>query len=308
MQQLRVWLSGCGCLQVANPVPRVKHPDWLQKRLLEKNDVFQQKQITDMFPRLQKPAKQVMYFILIVMVMCNDIIQPDGDNDDFVVETIPATKRPIEDVVDVEDVVSVSRPRHTPLVTKCQQSSQSNISTASSWREALGPPPSQGDTMVIYHFMTSQCDVNSQIRRSLLIGQFIIRKNGNGNANTEVYVRRDSPCCQQHHIQASHTTLAYLSSSRRELTCQQINHGRLYRCGCVCLCLCLCVCISAYFVYCRSSKQLVQECSRCGHLLDHNSIICHQKFLVFSMLIATHLNNQQGRGRVCAVASHVILK
>ena len=303
MQQLRVWLSGCGCLQVANPVPRVKHPDWLQKRLLEKNDVFQQKQITDMFPRLQKPAKQVMYFIFIVMVMCNDIIQPDGDNDDFVVETTPATKRPIEDVVDVEDVVSVSRPRHTPLVTKRQQSSQSNISTASSWREALGPPPSQGDTMVSYYFMTSQCDhVNSQIRRSLLIGQFIIRKNGNGNANTEVYVKRDSPCCQQHHIQASHATLAYLSSSRRELMCQQINLGRLYRCGVGVFAYLSTVCI------CRSSKQLVQECSRCGHLLEHNSIVCHQKFLVFSMSIATHLNSQQGRARVCAVASHVISK
>jgi len=83
------------------------------------------------------------------MVVGDDIIQPDDDdNDDFIVETIP-TKRPIEDVIDVEDVVSVSRPRHSPLVTKHQQSSQSNISTASSWREALGPPPSRGDTMVI---------------------------------------------------------------------------------------------------------------------------------------------------------------
>ena len=47
---------GYTLLQVANPVPRVKHPDWLHKRLLEKNDVFRQKQILDMFQRQPKPA------------------------------------------------------------------------------------------------------------------------------------------------------------------------------------------------------------------------------------------------------------
>ena len=36
---------------VSNPVPRISHPDWLHKRLLEKNDKFQQKRITDMFTR-----------------------------------------------------------------------------------------------------------------------------------------------------------------------------------------------------------------------------------------------------------------
>lgn len=34
---------------INNPVPRVQHPDWLHKRLLEKNDVFKQKRISDMF-------------------------------------------------------------------------------------------------------------------------------------------------------------------------------------------------------------------------------------------------------------------
>lgn len=50
-------------LQVANPVPRVKHPDWLHKRLLEKNDVFRQKQIFDMFPRQPKPAVAEVYIV-----------------------------------------------------------------------------------------------------------------------------------------------------------------------------------------------------------------------------------------------------
>lgn len=37
-------LQGC-----ANPVPRVPHPDWLHKKVLERNDTFKQRRITDMF-------------------------------------------------------------------------------------------------------------------------------------------------------------------------------------------------------------------------------------------------------------------
>uniref|UniRef100_A0A1I8H307 DNA polymerase epsilon catalytic subunit n=1 Tax=Macrostomum lignano TaxID=282301 RepID=A0A1I8H307_9PLAT len=36
---------------VANPVPRVPHPDWLRKKLLEKTDVFKQRRISDMFSK-----------------------------------------------------------------------------------------------------------------------------------------------------------------------------------------------------------------------------------------------------------------
>ena len=43
---------------VANPVPRVKHPDWLQSRLLAKSDKYKQKNITDMFARLD-PVEQL---------------------------------------------------------------------------------------------------------------------------------------------------------------------------------------------------------------------------------------------------------
>ena len=34
---------------VANPVPRVQHPDWLHKRMLEKNDVLKQRRINEIF-------------------------------------------------------------------------------------------------------------------------------------------------------------------------------------------------------------------------------------------------------------------
>lgn len=40
---------------VANPVPRVAHPDWLHKKVLERNDTFKQRRITDMFSTITKP-------------------------------------------------------------------------------------------------------------------------------------------------------------------------------------------------------------------------------------------------------------
>ena len=39
---------------VSNPVPRVQHPDWLHKKLLEKNDVFRQRKISDLFAVVKK--------------------------------------------------------------------------------------------------------------------------------------------------------------------------------------------------------------------------------------------------------------
>lgn len=36
-------------MQVKNPVPRVRHPDWLHKKLLEKSDIYKQKKISELF-------------------------------------------------------------------------------------------------------------------------------------------------------------------------------------------------------------------------------------------------------------------
>ena len=47
-------LLKCLCVQVSNPVPRCTHPDWLHKRLLERNDVFKQQKINAMFAPLPK--------------------------------------------------------------------------------------------------------------------------------------------------------------------------------------------------------------------------------------------------------------
>ena len=38
-------------------MPRIAHPDWLQKKLLERNDVFKQKKISEIFAQTAKPVE-----------------------------------------------------------------------------------------------------------------------------------------------------------------------------------------------------------------------------------------------------------
>jgi len=41
-------------LQISNPVPRVLHPDWLHKKVREKDDRFRQRKLRDIFSPLSK--------------------------------------------------------------------------------------------------------------------------------------------------------------------------------------------------------------------------------------------------------------
>lgn len=41
-------------LQIANPVPRVAHPDWLHKKVREKEDRYRQKKLADMFSSFER--------------------------------------------------------------------------------------------------------------------------------------------------------------------------------------------------------------------------------------------------------------
>lgn len=41
--------------KIRNPVPRVPHPDWLQRRINVKDDKFKQKKMTDLFTKNEKP-------------------------------------------------------------------------------------------------------------------------------------------------------------------------------------------------------------------------------------------------------------
>lgn len=44
--------------QVSNPVPRVVHPDWLHKKVREKEDKFRQRKLVDIFSLLNKDGAE----------------------------------------------------------------------------------------------------------------------------------------------------------------------------------------------------------------------------------------------------------
>uniref|UniRef100_A0A8C5NU58 DNA polymerase epsilon catalytic subunit n=1 Tax=Jaculus jaculus TaxID=51337 RepID=A0A8C5NU58_JACJA len=112
--------------QVKNPVPRVKHPDWLHKKLLEKNDVYKQKKISELF--VHEGKRQI--------VMAR------------IPESSPRLCAP-----EIEDF-GLIKPHHSavPIATKrkrvvweSQEESQDLVLTVP-WLEILGQPPSLGTT------------------------------------------------------------------------------------------------------------------------------------------------------------------
>lgn len=120
-----------------NPVPRIQHPDWLHKRMLEKNDVLKQRRINEIFAVKQKPVVE-------------EVDEEMNDSDDDV-------EMEVQDddlqVADMEDIMS--RPQggqnRLPIVHKRKRtySNSDNVDEATearTWREALGPPPAIGDT------------------------------------------------------------------------------------------------------------------------------------------------------------------
>lgn len=111
---------------ISNPVPRVQHPDWLHKKMLEKNDVYKQKKISDMFVVKEKPVHEP---------------RVTDENMD--------TSNSVPDIEDFGAAGS-SRSVTTPLVTtnkrRRDNSQDEEIPTAKTWREALGNPPKPGNT------------------------------------------------------------------------------------------------------------------------------------------------------------------
>lgn len=91
---------------ISNPVPRVQHPDWLHKKMLEKNDVFKQRKIDDIFKAKPKP-------------ICD-----------------------IEDTVGP----STSTSLNVPVVTRKRVRPEEEENQPKTWREALGNPPDVGTT------------------------------------------------------------------------------------------------------------------------------------------------------------------
>lgn len=71
---------------MANPVPRVLHPDWLHKKVREKDDKFRQRKLADMFSSANKDG---------VLDKNHSVAQDDMDDiEDFCKENKPGVKGP----------------------------------------------------------------------------------------------------------------------------------------------------------------------------------------------------------------------
>lgn len=110
---------------IANPVPRVKHPDWLHKTLMEKNDVKRQRRITDMFSAA--PRKE----------STSDDAEDDANASG--------------ETVDIEDSAGGSSVFKRPVATvtkrkRVASGEDDDEDLGKSWREVLGNPPPMGTT------------------------------------------------------------------------------------------------------------------------------------------------------------------
>ncbi|XP_069475427.1 DNA polymerase epsilon catalytic subunit A isoform X1 [Ambystoma mexicanum] len=113
--------------QIKNPVPRVRHPDWLHKKLLEKNDVYKQKKINELFTSEGK--KQVTALTAAASSQSSQV----ADMEDFGV-----AKR-------IQPAIPISTKRKRASAGESQLETQ-DMELTQSWREILGPPPPTGDT------------------------------------------------------------------------------------------------------------------------------------------------------------------
>ncbi|XP_015190647.1 PREDICTED: DNA polymerase epsilon catalytic subunit A isoform X2 [Polistes dominula] len=111
-----------------NPVPRVQHPDWLYKKVMEKNATHKQKQITDFFNQASTSG-------------CNN------SNHDQSGSSTGA-----EELDDIEDLIGgkkntfkVPVARVIKRKRKNSEEEEDNIRNKS-WKEVLGSPPPRGTT------------------------------------------------------------------------------------------------------------------------------------------------------------------
>ncbi|KAL8598378.1 hypothetical protein ACOMHN_032655 [Nucella lapillus] len=142
---------------VSNPVPRIPHPDWLRKKMLERNDVFKQKKISEIFAPQQRKATN----------MADACAEDDVNNDN----TDPPPSSQSQTIRDIEDTggrsssmrapnmprASVSTKRTREQAGLDSQGDSQGSDLSQNWREALGPPPPIGNTKdarkvwVLYH-------------------------------------------------------------------------------------------------------------------------------------------------------------
>uniref|UniRef100_A0A1B6LUL8 DNA polymerase epsilon catalytic subunit n=1 Tax=Graphocephala atropunctata TaxID=36148 RepID=A0A1B6LUL8_9HEMI len=110
---------------LANPVPRVRHPDWLHKKMLEKNDTLKQRRINELFSAAPKPKP-------VESSMREDSEEPMSTS-----------------VRDIEDVGNKAPAQKTPVQPVAHRNKRKRVvspNTSTPWREVLGPPPPLGKT------------------------------------------------------------------------------------------------------------------------------------------------------------------
>ncbi|CAG0912824.1 unnamed protein product [Notodromas monacha] len=127
---------------VSNPVPRVPHPEWLHKRLSEKDDALKQRRINEMFKPVARPKKPEI-----------------GGTDDIEDLGTPKKKSNKENVPIVAKLTEsqVKKHRLAPIgysvsqmgiVTQKDSSNNSIVAAPAEahWRDVLGAPPKMGKT------------------------------------------------------------------------------------------------------------------------------------------------------------------
>ncbi|KAM8961963.1 DNA polymerase epsilon catalytic subunit A [Pelodytes ibericus] len=112
--------------QVKNPVPRVRHPDWLHKKLLEKNDIFKQKRINELFTSEGKRQVSAQ------LPQADSSQTPD-------MEDYGMGKR-------LQPAIPISTKRKRVPTAEESQSDSQDLALTQSWREVLGSPPPLGIT------------------------------------------------------------------------------------------------------------------------------------------------------------------
>lgn len=159
-------------------MPRVAHPDWLHKKVLERNDTFKQRRITDMFstvtkPRPRPPPQQhdenvrtcsgiccLLKHLVSIIIRQNR----EGNNNIWTIWQFYLFTFQVEqdlfasqDTPDIEDITTPgtqNRKALGPIATcskrkRCPDNDEaSNLNK--SWREVLGNPPSKGNSKVSY--------------------------------------------------------------------------------------------------------------------------------------------------------------
>ncbi|KAG5892154.1 hypothetical protein JTB14_026392 [Gonioctena quinquepunctata] len=143
---------------VPNPVPRVRHPDWLHKKILEKSDTFKQRRISDMFSVLKKKGTS----------------NKDGENDDDISSDDPNEQDKSDNIRDIEDITDGRARDNTfkaPLavVTKRKRGSDKENEFAEedlnkTWREVLGKPPPFKETVAWIAFHKKKWRFQAQQR------------------------------------------------------------------------------------------------------------------------------------------------